>query len=558
MGVESVLCSDVALALVLFGGITITAMGIGLLVIALPRRRFSQDVQALTDNNPLAFITPDIDKFRHSFQTRLPRCGVVMPVKGVHDQSYENWRAQITSMYGGPLEFFFCVESESDPACPHIKRLIEENKDVRIWLLVAGVSWHCSQKIHNQLHGFERAMRLCEYVIVIDDDIKLHPGTIRAWVEEMDSDPKVLAATGYAFEYVGPEEYGWSSYFAMIWRLNASCGFNEAHDRPPNCWGGAMMFRSFEMRENVYGLMDAWRDGGYSEDFITLSMARYHGRSLAAPKAALFPNQVGGVQFHRFWNFLCRQIFVLTQTHALGAQRAIAIGQYVVNGTMHACIAMGGLVAVVFVAYAATRLAVLAAVDSGGRNRALLAPWAMDGGTGQCAMMSGAVLFYWICLLMFGCTGLFTLRCFAHLCNVLSPHGFGGRPIDVSHVSALRLSVAYLLYSPLIPLATLVTLLRPWIIWSGVRFHVTDGRVSSMHRQDSSGEWYTIDRTRSLETAFRTLTQYKIGTDGILGTPDRPVSLNGGPISPIKSKPASPIGSPNQGTPGSPSGGHAS
>ena len=56
---------------------------------------------------------------------------------------------------------------------------------------VAGVSWHCSQKIHNQMHGFERAMRTCEYVIVLDDDIKLHPGTIRCWVEELESDARV-------------------------------------------------------------------------------------------------------------------------------------------------------------------------------------------------------------------------------------------------------------------------------------------------------------------------------------------------------------------------------
>ena len=59
---------------------------------------------------------PDVEKFRHSFQLRLPKCGVVMPVKGVHGQSYANWRAQITSMYGGQLEFFFAVESEDDPA----------------------------------------------------------------------------------------------------------------------------------------------------------------------------------------------------------------------------------------------------------------------------------------------------------------------------------------------------------------------------------------------------------------------------------------------------------
>ena len=112
-----------------------------------------------------------------------------MPIKGVHDQSYDNWRSQITSMYGGPLDFYFCIESADDPAHPHILRLIKENPEFRIHLMIAGVSWHCSQKIHNQMHGFERAMRSCEYVIVLDDDIKLHPGTIRAWVEDSNPTP---------------------------------------------------------------------------------------------------------------------------------------------------------------------------------------------------------------------------------------------------------------------------------------------------------------------------------------------------------------------------------
>ena len=114
------------------------------------------------------------------------------------------------------------------------------------------------------MHGFERAMRQCEYVIVLDDDIKLHPGTIRAWVEELEHDPKALAASGYAFEYVRKGERTWAPYLAMLWRLMAANGFSAPDDRPPNVWGGAMMFRSKELRSNIYGLTDAWRDGGES------------------------------------------------------------------------------------------------------------------------------------------------------------------------------------------------------------------------------------------------------------------------------------------------------
>ena len=74
--------------------------------------------------------------------------------------------------------------------------------------------------------------------------------------------------------------------------------FNDpsGDDRPGFIWGGAMMFRTTELKQNVCGLMDAWTDGGYSEDFATHSLARYHGRTVCVPKAALFPSELGEVR----------------------------------------------------------------------------------------------------------------------------------------------------------------------------------------------------------------------------------------------------------------------
>ena len=38
----------------------------------------------------------------------------MLPVKGVRDDSYANWQSQVTSMYGGPLDFIFVVEAEDE------------------------------------------------------------------------------------------------------------------------------------------------------------------------------------------------------------------------------------------------------------------------------------------------------------------------------------------------------------------------------------------------------------------------------------------------------------
>ena len=523
---EAILCGDTAFLFLLLGCMFLLSVILALFITVTPRERLARDVQTLSEDNPLAFISPDIAKFRHSFQISLPRCGVVMPIKGVHDQSYENWRTQITSMYGGPLDFFFCVESVDDPAHPHIQRLIRENPEFRIHLMVAGVSWHCSQKIHNQMHGFERAMRSCEYVIVLDDDIKLHPGTIRAWVEELESDPNALCASGYAFEYVRPGETSFVPYFAMLWRMMASNGFNHVKDRPMNVWGGAMMFRSDELRRNIYGLTDAWRDGGYSEDFITLSLARYHRRSLAVPKTALFPNELGDVALDRFWNFVCRQIFVLTQTYASESQIVIAYGAGLFNAIIHFLIFAGFVLSLTLTAYIA--LAFLAGKGGGSPSSASAAPSSSAPfaalGVGETCASSGSVpsaLAFWPLLLFFGYTAKRVLVSFTMLCNVLSPHGYGDKPIDVTHISMPRLCVAYMLYAPIVPAATIVTLFSKSIVWAGVDFHITRGRVSAMWRKDGKGgkpvgEWYTVPREQSLEKTIKELAQFRIENDGLL------------------------------------------
>ncbi|XP_048446695.1 uncharacterized protein LOC103952743 [Pyrus x bretschneideri] len=58
----------------------------------------------------------------------------------------------VTSLYGGPLEFTFIVQSTEDPAYRAVSMLLSELKDeVDVKIVVAGISTICSQKIHNQL-----------------------------------------------------------------------------------------------------------------------------------------------------------------------------------------------------------------------------------------------------------------------------------------------------------------------------------------------------------------------------------------------------------------------
>ena len=57
---------------------------------------------------------------------------MVMPVKGVKEESLQNWATQLTTGYGGELEYLFCVESEDDPAV----RAVGGAEAVWVWWLI--------------------------------------------------------------------------------------------------------------------------------------------------------------------------------------------------------------------------------------------------------------------------------------------------------------------------------------------------------------------------------------------------------------------------------------
>jgi hypothetical protein len=82
----------------------------------------------IVDGNSFAFLCDDVNELEHSVQEKLPRVSVIMPLKGFGEHNLQNWRTQITSLYGGPLEFLFVVESKDDPAYHAVSRLIAEYK----------------------------------------------------------------------------------------------------------------------------------------------------------------------------------------------------------------------------------------------------------------------------------------------------------------------------------------------------------------------------------------------------------------------------------------------
>ncbi|XWS72090.1 hypothetical protein CRYUN_Cryun02cG0010800 [Craigia yunnanensis] len=303
-------CTPLAVFIQIQGCVICLTLAIGWAFAAYVRNReINRMKDGIKGGNSFAFLCDDINELEHSKQVNLPRVTVVMPLKGFGEHNLYNWKSQITSLYGGPLEFLFVVESTEDPAYHAISRLITDFKDdVDAKIIVAGLSTTCSQKIHNQLVGVEKMRKDTKYVFFLDDDVRLHPGSIGALTAEMEKNPEIFIQTGYPLDLPSGSL---GSYCIYEYHMPCSMGFATG-GKTFFLWGGCMMMHADDFRQDRYGVVSGLRDGGYSDDMTLAAIAGAHKRLITSPPVAVFPHPLGSdLSFSRYWNYLRKQTFVL-------------------------------------------------------------------------------------------------------------------------------------------------------------------------------------------------------------------------------------------------------
>ncbi|KAL9268537.1 Ceramide glucosyltransferase-A-like protein [Drosera capensis] len=255
------------------------------------------------------FLYHDMDKLEHSNQVDLPGVSVVMPLKGFGEHNLHNWRTQITTLYGGPVEFLFVVKSTEDPAYHAISMLLKDSQEeVDAKVVIAGYSTTCSQKIHNQLVGAEKMHTDSKYMLFLDDGVRLHPGTIGTLAAEMVKNPEIFIQTGYPLDLPSGSL---GSYCIYEYHMPCSMGFATG-GKTFFLWGGCMMMHANDFRLDRFGVVSELRDGGYSDDMTLAAIAGAHKRLITSPPVAVFPHPLASdLSFGRYWNYLRKQAFVL-------------------------------------------------------------------------------------------------------------------------------------------------------------------------------------------------------------------------------------------------------
>ncbi|KAJ4959022.1 hypothetical protein NE237_026133 [Protea cynaroides] len=420
--------------------------------------------------NYFAFLYQDINELEHSNQINLPRVSVVMPLKGFGEHNLQNWRSQITSLYGGPLEFLFVVESTEDPAYRAVSMLISEFKDsVDLKIVVAGLSTTCSQKIHNQLVGVESMHKDSKYVLFLDDDVRLHPGSIGALTAEMVKNPEIFIQTGYPLDLPSGSL---GSYCIYEYHMPCSMGFATG-GRTFFLWGGCMMMHADDFRHDLYGVVSGLRDGGYSDDMTLAAISSAHKRLITSPPVAVFPHPLASdLSFSRYWNYLRKQTFVL--------ESYISKVNWIMNRALFSvhCYLSWGFVAPYFMAmfHVAAALTVYLKEDQLDESSYNSGGLTLVGFLALCTIIE--------LLSMWNLT-----KVEIQLCNMLSPEG---PPVSLDSYNWALIFLAMLVDNFLYPISAIRSHFTQSINWSGVQYHLKNGKISKIdRRKEDSGSIYS-------------------------------------------------------------------
>ncbi|CAL0332505.1 unnamed protein product [Lupinus luteus] len=419
---------------------------------------------SMQNGNSFVFLCDDIDELEHSNQLKLPRVTVIMPLKGFGEHNLHNWRTQLTSLYGGPLQFLLVVESIEDPAYLPVSRLISEfegSVDARI--VVAGLSTTCSQKIHNQLVGVKTMHKDSKYVLFLDDDIRLHPGSIGTLAREMEKNPEIFIQTGYPLDLPSGSL---GSYCIYEYHMPCSMGFATG-GKTFFLWGGCMMMHADDFRQDNCGVVSELRDGGYSDDMTLAAIAGAHKKLISSPPVAVFPHPLAtDLNFGRYWNYLRKQTFVL-ESYTTKVNQIMNRALFAVH-----CYLSWGFVA----PYLMAMVHVAAALRFYVKGYSLEEITFNTGGLSMASILATCTLAE--LLSMWNLT-----RIEVQLCNMLSPEA---PPLSLASYNWCLVFIAMLVDNFLYPISATCSYFSQSINWSGIRYYLKDGKISKIERTQRS------------------------------------------------------------------------
>ena len=252
-----------------------------------------------------------------------PRVAVILPIKGVDEDTEKNIRALLLQEYPG-FRLLFAVESAEDPVVPLLERMScdamreetgrPQKGPTSVETVVAGIATVRGQKIHNQLAAIERTTAEDEILVFMDADACPKPH----WLGELAGPlnmPEVGATTGFRF-YVPTRGDGGSPSVAsaMASVINAGVAALLGPGWRNIAWGGSMAIRRADFFS--FGVHEAWQHA-LSDDYVLSYCVKTKAKRRIEFVTACLVASTANLEWASFWEFAARQ-YRITKICALG------------------------------------------------------------------------------------------------------------------------------------------------------------------------------------------------------------------------------------------------
>jgi len=226
--------------------------------------------------------------------------GVFAPCKGIDVDLHGNLSSLMRQEYDD-YEVAFIVESEEDPACEVIRRVMAEHPQVAARLVVAGRATQCGQKTHNLRAATAELPERVEYLVFVDSDARPRREWLRMMIRRLNR-PEVGAVTGY--RWLIPVRSSWANH--LLYSINCIVMSLLGKTSHSMIWGG-----SWGIRRELFDSIDLHRvwEGTLSDDLAVSRVLRRRKLEVRFEPACVVgsPADYGGAEM---LSFLRRQYFL--------------------------------------------------------------------------------------------------------------------------------------------------------------------------------------------------------------------------------------------------------
>lgn len=122
----------------------------------------------------------------------LPGVTILKPVKGMDEDSYDNFASFCCQDYSGKVQLIFAVASPDDPAIKIIRQLVDDFTNHDISLVINPATHGPNLKVSNLMNAFPQAKH--DVIIINDSDISAPPDYLRSVIAHF-SDSQVGLVT---------------------------------------------------------------------------------------------------------------------------------------------------------------------------------------------------------------------------------------------------------------------------------------------------------------------------------------------------------------------------